>query len=696
MGEGLVRILDGATFAVSQGTGDIEPDPAEPTGLFSLDTRFISKWVLTVDGRRLNALSYDAKQYFESRFFLVPGPHTTYTDAQISVVRKRSVGGALVEELVILNHADHAVELRLRMDIEADFADIFQVKDRRIEKMGEFYNEVEEDGLRLGYRRDNFARETRITVSGPAVFDREGFTMRLRLEPHAKTDLKIHVDPRAVMPGRRGLRMALPGQGRERDLHEDLDEWVERAPKLNAEWGALNRIYQRCLVDLAALRFSPLALGNSVLPAAGLPWFMTMFGRDSIFTCLQTLPFAPHLSQTTLRILAALQGTRFDDFRDEDPGRILHEMRYGESAAFEEQPHSPYYGSVDATPLFVILLDEYERWSGDSALVQELEAPARAALNWIEKYADLVGDGYIWYSSRNDRTGLHNQCWKDSGDAISYRDGRLPGFPRATCELQGYAYDARIRGARLARTFWRDEVLAAPPGARRRRAQGALQPGVVGGRGGVLRPRPGGGRPTGRRVDVQHRPPALERDRRAGAGRQGRRASARAAAVHRLGRAHLRQRAGPLQPGRLSHRHRLALRQLVHRLGTAPVRLPRGGRHAGRGDTAGSRVLRGPAAGGVRRLWALADQRAGALSDGVQPAGLVDRSAAADAAGAARTGAAGRPARGEPGHSGTYGTDGAARHSRPLGADGRLRARPDAPARAAVLTGSGDRGPGRA
>ncbi|MGA3489476.1 glycogen debranching N-terminal domain-containing protein [Micromonosporaceae bacterium DT55] len=460
MGEGLVRILDGATFAVSQGTGDIEPDPAEPTGLFSLDTRFISKWVLTVDGRRLNALSYDAKQYFESRFFLVPGPHTTYTDAQISVVRKRSVGGALVEELVILNHADHAVELRLRMDIEADFADIFQVKDRRIEKRGEYYSEVEEDGLRLGYRRDNFARETRITVSGPAVFDREGFTVRLRLEPHAKTDLKIHVDPRAVMPGRRGLRMALPGQGRERDLYEDLDEWVERAPKLNAEWGALNGIYQRCLVDLAALRFSPLALGTSVLPAAGLPWFMTMFGRDSIFTCLQTLPFAPHLSQTTLRILAALQGTRFDDFRDEDPGRILHEMRYGESAAFEEQPHSPYYGSVDATPLFVILLDEYERWSGDSALVQELEAPARAALNWIEKYADLVGDGYIWYSSRNDRTGLHNQCWKDSGDAISYRDGRLPGFPRATCELQGYAYDARIRGARLARTFWRDEVLA--------------------------------------------------------------------------------------------------------------------------------------------------------------------------------------------------------------------------------------------
>ena len=173
---------------------------------------------------------------------------------------------------------------------------------------------------------------------------------------------------------------------------------------------------------------------------------MTMFGRDSILTCLQTLPFAPELSKTTLRILASLQGSRFDDFRDEDPGRILHEMRYGETAAFEEQPHSPYYGSVDATPLFVVLLDEYERWSGDVALVKELEQECRAALKWIDDYADLVGNGYIWYERRNTDTGLENQCWKDSWDSISYADGTLPPFPRATCEVQGYAYDAKVRG----------------------------------------------------------------------------------------------------------------------------------------------------------------------------------------------------------------------------------------------------------
>jgi glycogen debranching enzyme len=187
---------------------------------------------------------------------------------------------------------------------------------------------------------------------------------------------------------------------------------------------------------------------------------MTIFGRDSIFTSLQALPFFSELAATTLLALAERQGTRIDDFRDEDPGRILHEMRYGEMTAFEERPHSPYYGNADATPLFVVLLDEYERWTGDTKLVEHLEHAARAALNWIDEYADLQGNGYVCYQRRNARTGLENQCWKDSWDSICYRNGDLPGFPRATCELQGYAYDAKMRGARLARLVWKDPALA--------------------------------------------------------------------------------------------------------------------------------------------------------------------------------------------------------------------------------------------
>ena len=200
--------------------------------------------------------------------------------------------------------------------------------------------------------------------------------------------------------------------------------------------------------------------GGHPLPAAGLPWFMTMFGRDSILTSLQSLPFTPELAATTLLALGERQGTVIDDFRDEDPGRILHEQRYGEMTAFEERPHSPYYGCADATPLYVVLLDEYERWSGDTRLVKSLENEARAAINWIDEYANLQGNGYIAYQRRNEKTGLENQCWKDSWDSISYRDGTLPGFPRATCELQGYAYDAKVRAARLARLIWKDPAYA--------------------------------------------------------------------------------------------------------------------------------------------------------------------------------------------------------------------------------------------
>jgi glycogen debranching enzyme len=217
--------------------------------------------------------------------------------------------------------------------------------------------------------------------------------------------------------------------------------------------------YRQSLVDLAALRYTSITMAEELV-AAGLPWFMTVFGRDSIFTCLQALPFTPQLVPATIGTLAYGQGSRVDDFRDEEPGKILHELRYGESAGFEEQPHSPYYGASDTTPLFVVLLDEYERWTGDDTLVRAYEFEARAALDWVDTHGDLLGTGYIWYETRNPDSGLVNQCWKDSPDSISYRDGRLPPFPRATCEQQGYAYDAKIRGARLARLFWNDPAYA--------------------------------------------------------------------------------------------------------------------------------------------------------------------------------------------------------------------------------------------
>jgi glycogen debranching enzyme len=186
---------------------------------------------------------------------------------------------------------------------------------------------------------------------------------------------------------------------------------------------------------------------------------MALFGRDSLLTAYMALPFQPRLAATTLRALAALQATEDDPYRDAELGKILHELRRGILAASGQVPHRPYYGSHDATPLFLILLDEYERWTGDVDLVRELEPAARAALAWIEGPGDPDGDGYLEYRTRS-AAGLVNQCWKDSWNSILYADGRLARPPIATCEIQGYAFDARVRSARLARRAWGDARLA--------------------------------------------------------------------------------------------------------------------------------------------------------------------------------------------------------------------------------------------
>ncbi|MFI7428307.1 glycogen debranching N-terminal domain-containing protein [Micromonospora sp. NPDC049836] len=455
-----VSILDGNTFLVSDERGNIEPSFDFPTGLFSFDTRFISNWVLTLNGEKLHALSIDDSLSYRTRFFLVPGEPTHYLDAKVSVIRSRSIGGSFDEELTLLNHADQAAEFVLRLDIGSDFADLFEIKHQR-QKKGRTRPVVVGNELRLVYRREGFHREAVISTGPPAEIDEAGVTYRIAVGPHGEWTTRLHVA--TVIYGARGedIRSTIPlgGHRSVEEIHVEQNELIARAPKLACDCEPLAGAYRCSLDDLAALRYESITLGVRLL-AAGLPWFMTLFGRDSIFTSLQILPFLPELVPPTLLMLAGLQGSRLDDFRDEEPGKILHELRYGETAGFEEQPHSPYYGSADSTALFVILLDEYERWTGDDSLVRMLEHETRAALAWLDTYGDLLGTGYISYLTRNPETGLQNQCWKDSWDAISFSDGRLPAFPRATCELQGYAYDAKLRGARLARTFWQDPAYA--------------------------------------------------------------------------------------------------------------------------------------------------------------------------------------------------------------------------------------------
>ena len=457
MASGNVSILDGNTFVVSDRRGDVEGGPGDESGLFHNDMRFVSRWVLTVNGVKPNVLSIDDFQYNCVQFFCAVTTGTIYVDSHLSVTRQREITKeGFSEQITLENHSHDPMDIAVELEAAADFADLFEVKDK-LEKKGELYSRVEDGRLVLGYRRERFNRETWIDATEGAMLAERGLSFRVRLDAHQSWTTKI--DVRAVDSVRR-VREGRSSAFESSTRAEGVDKWMEGAPTLISSSRSLEATYRRSLLDLAALRFlSPLTPGN-VMPAAGLPWFMAMFGRDSLITSYQALPFVPELARTTLLTLAALQARVTDDFRDAEPGKILHELRLGEMTAFEERPHSPYYGGADSTPLFLVLLDEYHRWSGDDEFVRSLEREARRAVRWIDEHGDRDHDGYIEYERRQE-TGLDNQCWKDSWDSIAFSNGEIAPTPRATCELQGYAYDAKVRVARLARELFGDEAWAA-------------------------------------------------------------------------------------------------------------------------------------------------------------------------------------------------------------------------------------------
>jgi glycogen debranching enzyme len=359
------------------------------------------------------------------------------------VIRRRLVGEGVHEDVAVFNHGTEAVELELRVEADADFADLFEVKDA-LAKKGELYREERDGEIVLGYRREQFVRETRIGASAEAEIDDHGLCFRLRIAPGGRWETCLIVTPFAerecVVKYSCGATTAIP------NMRQSLEQWLEEAPALECDWDPLAHIYRQSLIDLAALRFHPTVLPGQSLPAAGLPWFMTLFGRDSLITSLQALPFVPELAVTTLRVLAARQGTTVDDFRDEEPGKILHEVRRGEMAGAGMVPHTPYYGSVDSTPLFLIVYGQHLRWTGDVDFARKLLPAAEAALNWIDEYGDLDGDGFVEYKTRSAR-GIRNQGWKDSFDSIVHADGRLAEPPIALSEVQGYVYLAKMRMA---------------------------------------------------------------------------------------------------------------------------------------------------------------------------------------------------------------------------------------------------------
>jgi glycogen debranching enzyme len=455
-----LSVLDGSTFVVGDRHGDVRADEGREHGFFAGDTRFVSHWVLRVDEAPLELLSLDQDRHFDAQFVLTPvvGPEE---QATCSVVRRRLIDRVWMEDITVINHLHQTSEIKVALEVGADFADLFEVKDGKVAARQVTFAE-DAGRLVLDYSRDDFRRSLTVASTAPGIVTPSGFLFALEIGPGEQwsTTFTITPGPTGHESPAEGPRSRADMRGRSLAKANELDGWLADAPVLESDDPDLIRTYRAGLSDLGALRMHPDRGLAATLPAAGLPWFMALFGRDSLITSLQTLPYEPGLAATTLRALAALQATGRDDFHETEPGKILHELRLGELTARGERPHSPYFGSADATPLFLILLAEYHRWTGDSALVRELEPNARAALDWIAESGDRDGDGYVEYERRNEESGLVNQCWKDSWDAIQFADGSLAQGPIATAEIQGYVYDAQVRSAHLAREVWDDQALS--------------------------------------------------------------------------------------------------------------------------------------------------------------------------------------------------------------------------------------------
>jgi glycogen debranching enzyme len=455
-------VLWGSTFALSDESGDMHLGGVH--GVFHRDTRVLSKFALDVDGYRPFVLSNGKLAPHAARFFTALG---TQPGHGISIQRRRIVGDDLLEDITIQSHRAEDARLVLRLGFAADFADLFEVKSGTEPPVSSSQDHGS-DGSTIRFRngRAGLDLSTVVSFSRPPMLDGADATFQLDLAPRGTWHLRVRVgwnDGASIAdrhPSIEDVSRSDALDEPERGASRDFTRWVESFPVLRTGSDTLRLMYRRTIEDLAALRLTMRVDDRMLeLPAAGMPWFMAVFGRDSLITAYEALPFVPTLAAGTLRALAAVQGKQVDHFRDEEPGKILHEIRSGPLTVSGQLPYDPYYGSVDATPLWLILLSEYERWTGDVDLVRELWENALQALEWIDARLSSSTTGFLEYRTRS-TAGLVNQGWKDSGDGIRFHDGTIPEPPIALVEVQGYVFDAWKRLGDLAERVAGDHELS--------------------------------------------------------------------------------------------------------------------------------------------------------------------------------------------------------------------------------------------
>ncbi|HEX4153193.1 MAG TPA: amylo-alpha-1,6-glucosidase [Steroidobacteraceae bacterium] len=450
---GTRTLKHGDTFAVFDHRGDIGGEPGNSEGIYHRDTRMLSQLQLLLEEARpllLSSVTQDDNAVFTADLsnpdFLENGEIGLRRE-NVHLSRMKFIwNGACYERLVVRNFSDRPLMLRLTYRFASDFADLFEVRGERRAARGEIRAALKSDhGVTLAYMGlDKIERVTEIRFHpAPKTLTTARAAFDVALKPRATRRIFVRCGLDESSDSDWSGRVFYQ---RMRAARHALSESSKRAASIESSNSVYNEIVRRSVSDLYML-VTDTPVGP--YPYAGIPWFSTPFGRDGLVTALMTLWLDPEIAKGVLVFLAATQATASEPERDAEPGKILHEMRHGEMANLREVPFGRYYGSIDATPLFVLLLGEYFRRTGDLATVRTLWPHAEAALAWIDHYGDRDGDGFVEYH-RQTKEGLANQGWKDSFDAIFHHDGRLAEGPIALCEVQGYVYGAKRHAAVLA------------------------------------------------------------------------------------------------------------------------------------------------------------------------------------------------------------------------------------------------------
>ncbi len=456
VGPPVLTINQGGMFLVTDLRGEVDTD--SELGLFADDTRLMSFYRLFISGQPWDLLTSSEVSYYAARIEMA-NPHVITESGEIAahdvgLLITRTVADGVREDLDITSYATSPVRFVLDVAVRSDFADLFEVKAHTFVRRGGTTSVWDKRRRELVNRYAHGDFERRLTcriaeadsspghANGRIVFD---VAVKPNASWHACIVYAASGGGRPIVRPRRARRSAGPGAR----LAELQMLWEQHATRFASPNEHVTRAFAQSVEDMGALRLSERDFAPDVwFPAAGIPWFVAVFGRDSLLVSLQNMIVHPQFALGTLKKLAHYQATKIDDWRDAQPGKILHELRVGELAHFKATPHSPYYGTADATILYLIALHEAWKWLGDDALLRRYRDAAVRCLEWIDRYGDLDGDGFQEYKTRSTQ-GYENMGWKDSGDAVVYADGTQVKQPKALCELQGYVFDAKLRMAEV-------------------------------------------------------------------------------------------------------------------------------------------------------------------------------------------------------------------------------------------------------